>query len=138
MALSHCDLSMLMAHDLVNAMRDFPESAAKVRARAVNRLNELQVGSNAGLAPGHTYCRDSEATMQQGELNPMKMMCIEIWHALILWTSTLGRRTQIRKPNLCFSNFSCTLVGETGTYLHHSHVCMKHSHCRSSPAITVS
>jgi hypothetical protein len=29
-ALANCDLSLLMAHDLVAAMRDFPESAAKV------------------------------------------------------------------------------------------------------------
>ena len=29
-ALSHCDLSVLMAHDLVKAMKDFPDSAEKV------------------------------------------------------------------------------------------------------------
>mmetsp|Transcript_5229 Transcript_5229/g.11435 ORF Transcript_5229/g.11435 Transcript_5229/m.11435 type:complete len:751 (+) Transcript_5229:346-2598(+) len=46
-ALNHCDLSLLMAHDLVNAMRDFPDSASMVRGRAVKRLNELQVAGQA-------------------------------------------------------------------------------------------
>jgi hypothetical protein len=30
-ALCHCDLTLLMAHDLVAAMKDFPDSAEKAR-----------------------------------------------------------------------------------------------------------
>ncbi|KAG2491337.1 hypothetical protein HYH03_010341 [Edaphochlamys debaryana] len=41
-ALCHCDLTLLMAHDLVAAMKDFPDSAEKVRAHAVKRLNDMQ------------------------------------------------------------------------------------------------
>ncbi|KAL6749390.1 hypothetical protein V8C86DRAFT_2849289 [Haematococcus lacustris] len=58
-ALQNCDLSLLMAGDLVAAMRDFPDSAALVRSRAVNRLAELQTAGTVGeqsrqtVAPAH-------------------------------------------------------------------------------------
>lgn len=42
-AMSECDLSVLYAHDLMNAMNNFPDSASIVRERAFKRLNDLQV-----------------------------------------------------------------------------------------------
>ena len=57
-ALSHCDLPVLKAHDLVAAMRGFPDSAAKVRKRAMGRFAQLQAAGDLAavhhrLAPNH-------------------------------------------------------------------------------------
>ena len=41
-AVSHCDLSLLSAHDLVHAMSNFPESAAKVSWRPPWRSHQHQ------------------------------------------------------------------------------------------------
>ncbi len=46
-SLSQCDLAMLTANDLVSTMRDFPDSAALVRSRAVARLNVLVAAGTA-------------------------------------------------------------------------------------------
>ncbi len=61
-SVSQCDLAMLMANDLVSAMRDFPDSAALVRECAVQRLNELQAAGDAeGTdADGETDMEDEE------------------------------------------------------------------------------
>ncbi|KAG2450742.1 hypothetical protein HYH02_004579 [Chlamydomonas schloesseri] len=53
-ALCHCDLTLLMAHDLVAAMKDFPDSAEKVRAHAVKRLNDMQTAGKVARE-AHSY-----------------------------------------------------------------------------------
>ncbi|GLI64818.1 hypothetical protein VaNZ11_008225 [Volvox africanus] len=53
-ALCHCDLTLLMAHDLVAAMKDFPDSAEKVRAHAVKRLNDMQTAGKVARE-AHAY-----------------------------------------------------------------------------------
>ena len=40
-SLTHCDLNVLNSHDLQSTMRDFPMSAAMVKAWAVSRLADL-------------------------------------------------------------------------------------------------
>lgn len=42
-ALSHCDLALLDSADLRATMKEFPESAAKIREHATQTLQELYV-----------------------------------------------------------------------------------------------